>query len=236
MTLRHGPSGLRPAQLSRSAFGRSARLRLSRKVRQAPTLLALCACAINTATTGSAAQQDRSSNALFSRAVAQRLNTTIAKIAREHIFQASPSACGYQAVANTGSSPVTRIYKRVPSGGFAQPFRIASVTKAFVAAAVLQLIDHGRLRKTDRLARWYPRFPNAALITVDDLLRMRSGIAAPNDDEVLAAVYDHPLQAAPTLAQMMASAAKLYRQFKNRIAKACTPISITIFSAESSEE
>jgi len=214
MTLRHGPSGLRPAQLSRSAFGRSARLRLSRKVRQAPTLLALCACAINTATTGSAAQQDRSSNALFSRAVAQRLNTTIAKIAREHNL---PSVAVGVRVPGRGEYRFVTGYANLQTRAerrFAQPFRIASVTKAFVAAAVLQLIDHGRLRKTDRLARWYPRFPNAALITVDDLLRMRSGIAAPNDDEVLAAVYDHPLQAAPTLAQMMASAAKLYRQFK----------------------
>ncbi len=37
-----------------------------------------------------------------------------------------------------------------------QPFRIASVTKAFVAVATLQLIERGMLRKTDTLGRWFP--------------------------------------------------------------------------------
>ncbi|QEH39239.1 D-alanyl-D-alanine carboxypeptidase precursor (plasmid) [Aquisphaera giovannonii] len=60
--------------------------------------------------------------------------------------------------------------------GLPDPFRIASITKAFTATAVLQLVDRGRLSVTDPLARWYPDFPNAANITVDDLLRMRSGI------------------------------------------------------------
>lgn len=96
---------------------------------------------------------------------------------------------------------------------FAQPFRIASITKAFTAAAVLQLADRGKLRKSDVMAKWFPDFPNAQIITVDDLLRMRSGIAAPNDDQVLAAVYDHPLQRAPTLAQMMATSAQLRAEF-----------------------
>ena len=60
-----------------------------------------------------------------------------------------------------------------------QPFRITSLTKTFVATAVLQLVDRGQLRKTDLLAKRYPDFPNAGKITIDDLLRMRSGIAAP---------------------------------------------------------
>jgi CubicO group peptidase (beta-lactamase class C family) len=54
------------------------------------------------------------------------------------------------------------------------PFRIAGITKSFVATAVLQLVDVGRLRKSDKLAPWYPGFPNADRITVEDLLRMRS--------------------------------------------------------------
>ena len=56
------------------------------------------------------------------------------------------------------------------------PFRIASITKTFVATAVLQLVDEGKLSKSDTLSRWYPDFPNAERITVDDLLRMRSGL------------------------------------------------------------
>jgi D-alanyl-D-alanine carboxypeptidase len=103
----------------------------------------------------------------------------------------------------------TRLPRRVD-----EPFRIASVTKPFAAIAILVLVDRGLLRKTDPVAKWYPSFPNATLITVDDLLRMRSGIPAPNDDEVLARVYDAPLAPAPPLETELASYAKLKNQFK----------------------
>src|SRR4028119_1756137 len=56
------------------------------------------------------------------------------------------------------------------------PFRIGSITKTFVATAVLQLVEEGELSKSDKLAEWYPDFPNAEKITVDALLRMRSGV------------------------------------------------------------
>ena len=95
-----------------------------------------------------------------------------------------------------------------------QPFRIASVTKTFAATAVLILIDHGVLRKNDPIAKWYPRFPNAYKITIDDLLRMRSGIPAPNDDEVLAKVYDAPLAKAPPLADELIKIGVLRSEFK----------------------
>ena len=73
------------------------------------------------------------------------------------------------------------------------PFRIASVTKTFIATAILQLVDQGKLRKSDPLAKWYPGFPNARLITVDDLLQMRSGIADAADSAFLSWYYDHRL-------------------------------------------
>lgn len=73
------------------------------------------------------------------------------------------------------------------------PFRIASITKSFTATAVLQLIDQGLLSKTDKLAKWFPDFPNANLITIDDLLRMRSGIADSADEEMLKLYYQKPL-------------------------------------------
>jgi CubicO group peptidase (beta-lactamase class C family) len=41
------------------------------------------------------------------------------------------------------------------------PFRIASITKTFVATAILQLVDRGKLRKSDTIDNWYPDFPNA---------------------------------------------------------------------------
>ncbi len=61
------------------------------------------------------------------------------------------------------------------------PFRVGSITKTFVATAVLRLVEEGELSKSDKLAEWYPDFPNAEKITVDDLLRMRSGITEGSD-------------------------------------------------------
>jgi D-alanyl-D-alanine carboxypeptidase len=94
-----------------------------------------------------------------------------------------------------------------------EPFRIASITKPFAATAILVLVDRERLYKTDTISRWYPHFPNAKLITIDDLLRMRSGIPALNDDEVLARVYDDPLATAPSFDAEIASYKKLRSQF-----------------------
>ena len=58
----------------------------------------------------------------------------------------------------------------------ADPFRIASITKTMIATVVLQLTQEGALAVTDPIAKWFPDFPNAEAITVDDLLRMRGGI------------------------------------------------------------
>jgi D-alanyl-D-alanine carboxypeptidase len=55
-------------------------------------------------------------------------------------------------------------------------FRIGSITKTFVATAILQLVDEEKLSKSDKLSKWYPDFPNADQITIDDLLSMRSGL------------------------------------------------------------
>ena len=73
------------------------------------------------------------------------------------------------------------------------PFRIASISKTFTATAILQLVDEGKLSKSDKLSKWYPDFPNADQITVDDLLRMRSGIADSWDQEFVEKYYDDPL-------------------------------------------
>jgi D-alanyl-D-alanine carboxypeptidase len=56
------------------------------------------------------------------------------------------------------------------------PFEIASGTKTFVAATILQLAQEGALRLGDRLARWLPHFPRARRITLHHLLSHTSGI------------------------------------------------------------
>jgi D-alanyl-D-alanine carboxypeptidase len=55
--------------------------------------------------------------------------------------------------------------------------RVGSLTKAFVATVVLQLVAEHRLRLGDSIARWLPGLvPNGADITVHELLQHTSGI------------------------------------------------------------
>jgi D-alanyl-D-alanine carboxypeptidase len=59
-----------------------------------------------------------------------------------------------------------------PDTGFA----IASVTKTFIAALILQLVDEGKLSLDVPYGRWLPDGPRARTVTVRELLDHRSGI------------------------------------------------------------
>ncbi len=54
-------------------------------------------------------------------------------------------------------------------------FRIGSVAIAYLTTLLLQLQDEGRLSLDDRLAEWFPRFPNANRITLEMLANNTSG-------------------------------------------------------------
>ncbi|MCV7280491.1 beta-lactamase family protein [Mycolicibacterium flavescens] len=60
--------------------------------------------------------------------------------------------------------------------------RIGSVTKTFTGTAVLQLVDEGRIRLDDPIARYVEGVPSGDVITLDMLGRMRSGLANYTDD------------------------------------------------------
>jgi CubicO group peptidase (beta-lactamase class C family) len=65
----------------------------------------------------------------------------------------------------------------------ADRFRIGSVTKTFVATAVLQLVAENQLRLDEPVARLLPRLlPDGERITIRDLLAHRSGLADVADD------------------------------------------------------
>ena len=75
-------------------------------------------------------------------------------------------AIGYSQINATGKKPITE----------ATRFRIGSITKMFTAAMILQLVDEKKLKLTDTLDKYFPRVPNAAKITIADVLGHRSGI------------------------------------------------------------
>lgn len=55
-------------------------------------------------------------------------------------------------------------------------YRIGSITKTFTAAIIMQLIQEGKLRLDTRLAEYYPELPNANDISIELMLRHRSGL------------------------------------------------------------
>jgi len=55
-------------------------------------------------------------------------------------------------------------------------YKIGSITKTFTAVMVMQLVEEKRLKLDDKLKKFYPQIPNADKITINDLLRHRTGI------------------------------------------------------------
>jgi D-alanyl-D-alanine carboxypeptidase len=71
-------------------------------------------------------------------------------------------------------------------------FAVASITKTFVGALALQLIDEGRLDLDDTIDRYVPDLPNADRITVRQLLTHTSGLAPEGGEGT--ALYVEPFQ------------------------------------------
>jgi D-alanyl-D-alanine carboxypeptidase len=55
-------------------------------------------------------------------------------------------------------------------------YRIASITKMFTAVMIFQLAEEKKLRLADTLDKFFPQIPNAARITIGQILTHRSGI------------------------------------------------------------
>ncbi|MEV0191289.1 serine hydrolase domain-containing protein [Kitasatospora purpeofusca] len=85
----------------------------------------------------------------------------------------------------TGSSGVAELGGRAPVDPEGR-FRIASVTKTFVAATVLQLVGEHRLGLDDPVARHLPGLlpEGQSAITVRQLLNQRTGLFDPTNDGV----------------------------------------------------
>jgi len=89
-------------------------------------------------------------------------------------------------------------------------FHIASVSKPFTAAAILQLQEQGRLQVSDPISRYLPDFPQGDRVTLDQLLTHTSGIPDINGLED----YDTFARSPHTLDQQIAKFAGLPLQFQ----------------------
>ena len=152
-------------------------------------------------------------DARFSAQNLQELDNTIAKVRKDKNL---PGVLVGVSVPGEGEYLSAQGSANLDTGTKPQPgdqFRIGSVTKTFVATAILQLVEEGKLSKSDTLSKWYPDFPNADEITVDDLLRMRSGIPHYWNEKTLKQYYDNPQQNVTNEDIIEATAAKA-DQFK----------------------
>lgn len=61
-------------------------------------------------------------------------------------------------------------------------YRIGSITKMFTATLVMQLVEEGKLRLDQPLSDFYPDIANASEITIEMMLRHRSGIFSLTDE------------------------------------------------------
>ncbi len=72
-------------------------------------------------------------------------------------------------------------------------FVVGSITKTFIASLILELRDDGVLALDDPLANWLPDYPNAANITIRQLLSHTSGVFDYfNHTDYPGAVYGNP--------------------------------------------
>ena len=155
-------------------------------------LLTLFGCTSEDSSGGGDTQEDSSDTAHLTDANIQAVNDLIAKEMEEKNLPGvvvgvwTPDEGEYVTAQGTANLDTERA--REPE----DPFRIASITKTFTGTAILQLVDQGRLSTSDKLSTWYPEFPNADQITVDDLLRMRSGIVDPYDKDFLQMWIENP--------------------------------------------
>jgi D-alanyl-D-alanine carboxypeptidase len=67
--------------------------------------------------------------------------------------------------------------------------RIGSVTKTFTGTVILQLVEEGKLRLDEPIAKWFPEAPEAANITIRELGDMSSGIDTYTADEAITNRY-----------------------------------------------
>jgi Beta-lactamase class C and other penicillin binding proteins len=56
------------------------------------------------------------------------------------------------------------------------PYRIGSITKTFTATLFMQMLEKGKISLSTKLSEFYPDMPNADSITMEHMLRHRSGL------------------------------------------------------------
>jgi CubicO group peptidase (beta-lactamase class C family) len=102
-------------------------------------------------------------------------------------------AMGILAISKKGQPPYRKEL------GPATLYRIGSVTKLFTAVLVFQLIEERKLSLDQKLSRFYPDFPNADSISIEDMLYHRTGLHDYTRDTDFTTWMDQPKSQAELL-------------------------------------
>jgi D-alanyl-D-alanine carboxypeptidase len=120
-----------------------------------------------------------------SAATAAKKPTRVQKLARSLVAAHAPGAIVFVRTPTRTRSGVAGASQLQPRVAMKpnMHYRIASVTKTFVATVVLQLVGEGKLTLDDPIERWLPGLvPNGSAITVRELLSHTSGLFNYTDD------------------------------------------------------
>lgn len=98
-------------------------------------------------------------------------------------------------------------YAEVETNLLATPktrYRIGSISKTFTSVLVMQAVETGDISLDTKLAAYFPDLPNAAEITIEHLLRHRSGLANLTNDPDFLSYMEKPITRAELLAKFRA--------------------------------
>jgi CubicO group peptidase (beta-lactamase class C family) len=84
-------------------------------------------------------------------------------------------------------------------------YRVGSISKVFTATMIFQLIEEKKLTLETPLATYFPQLPNAAAITVDQMLSHRSGLHSLTGDAAYVGYKSQPKTQAELLTLMAAT-------------------------------
>jgi D-alanyl-D-alanine carboxypeptidase len=125
-------------------------------------------------------------------AVAEAVDRVVDEAIRERVF-----AGAVLGIAERGRITLVRGYgladleQRVPMTE-KTVLRVGSVTKQFTAAAVLRLVDQGKVSLDDPLVKYFPDFPRASEVAIRHLLSHTSGISSYTNPAIAANRKESP--------------------------------------------
>jgi D-alanyl-D-alanine carboxypeptidase len=158
--------------------GRTRRLRVAAALTAAGTVL-ITGCAAQGTSTPPASQAAAPSSAAAAAAVpayAAKLQPELEQLAKDMLVSGAVIEVRSPELGDWTTTFGTRTDHGTDPVQVSDHIRIGSVTKTWTGTVILQLVQEGRLKLTDPIAKYRPDVPNGQNITIEQLLDMRSGL------------------------------------------------------------